>query len=132
MKRSMLITLMLTVIVMFAIPVQAQEMPKQEMHMYHIVMAKKGPNWKSQGTDGGMDVRMQVIAGVKKAAKSGLLVSAGLVNDETDVEFIFIFDVETKTEAFKIIHAQPNVKNGFFTPEIYSYFAPVITGIKKK
>ena len=131
MKRSLLMTLMLTVLVMFALPVQGDEMPKQEMHMYHIVMAEKGPNWKSQGSEEGMDVRMKVIDAVRAAAKGGMLVSAGLVNDETDVEFIFILDVETKTEAYKLVHAAPNVKNGFFSPKIYSYFAPVIEGFKK-
>jgi len=132
MNRPLLVTLLLTVLALFALPVQAEEMPKQETQMYHIVMAKEGHNWKAQGSDEGMDIRMQVIAGVRKAAKSGLLVSAGLVNDETDVEFIFIFDVETKTEAYNLIMASPNVKNGQFTPEIYSYFAPKIVGFKTK
>ncbi len=131
MKRTLLVTLLLTVATMFALPLQAEEMPKQTMKMYHIVMAKKGPNWKSQGSEDGMDVRMQVIDGVKKAAKSGLLVSAGLVNDETDVEFIFIFDLETKTETYNLIMKLKNVKKGFFTPEIYSYFAPEGLGFKK-
>ena len=131
MKRLLLVTLLLTVMTMFAVPVQAEDLPKQEMQMYHIVMAKKGPNWKSQGSEDGMDVRMQIIDSVRTAAKSGLLISAGLVNDETDVEFIFIFDVETKTEAYNIIMNAKNVKNGFFTPEIYSYFAPKGLAIKK-
>ena len=124
MKRTLLVTLLLTVVALFALPLQAEDLPKQEMQMYHIVLAKKGPNWKSQGSQEGMDIRMRVIDVVKKAAKEGLLVSAGLVNDETDVEFIFIFDVETKTEAYNMVMGAPNVKNGFFTPVIYSYFAP--------
>ena len=53
-----------------------------------------------------------------------MIVSAGLVNDETDVEFIIILDVETKTEAYNILMQAKNVKNGQFTPVIYSYFAP--------
>ena len=130
MKRTMFVTLLLTAIALIALPVQAEE-PLPPMQMYHIVMAKHGPNWKSQGSETGMDVRMQVISNIRKATESGLVVSAGLVNDETDVEFIIILDVETKTEAFKLIHSVPNVKNGFFTPEIYSYFAPVIQGKTK-
>ena len=124
MKRTLLLTLLLTVMALFALPGQAADLPKQEMHMYHIVLAKEGPNWKSQGSEEGMDVRLQVIDAVRKAAKTGLLVSAGLVNDETDVEFIFIFDVETKTEAYNLIMSAPTIKSGFYTPVIYSYFAP--------
>ena len=102
---------------------ESPEIPKQEMQMYHIVLIKQGPNWKSQGTEGGMDVRMEVIEGVRRAAKAGLVVSAGLVNDETDVEFIIILDVETKGEAYTLLQGSKNVKNGFYTPMIYSYFS---------
>lgn len=124
MKRALLLTLVMTVVATFALPTLAATAPKQEMHMYHIVMAKEGPNWKSQSSQQGMDVRMQVIDGIRKHAAEGLIVSAGLVNDETDVEFIIIMDVETKTEAYNLVMQAPNVKNGFFTPVIYSYFAP--------
>ena len=74
--------------------------------------------------DAGMDVRMQVIEGIKKGAQSGHILSAGLVNDETEVEFILILDVETKTEAYNLLQKSKNVKNGFFSVMIYSYFAP--------
>lgn len=103
---------------------QEQEVPKQKMKMYHVVIAKKGPNWKSQNTDEGMDIRMQVIEGVRKGALEGTIVSAGLVNDETDAEFIIIFDFETKTEIYNLLQKAPNVKNGQYMIEAYSWFAP--------
>jgi len=105
-------------------PVDEVAPKKQTMQMYHIVLVEKGPNWKSQNTEEGMDVRMQVIEGIKKGAQSGLIISAGLVNDETDVEFILILDVETKTEAYNILHNAKRVKDGYFSVVIYSYFAP--------
>ncbi len=71
-----------------------------------------------------MEVRLEVISTIKAGAKNGVVVSAGLVNDETDVEFIIILDVETKTEAYNILHSSKHVKDGFFKPVIYSYFAP--------
>ena len=105
-------------------PVDKVAPKKQTMQMYHIAMVKKGPNWKSQNTEEGMDIRMDVIEGIKKAAQSGLIISAGLVNDETPVEFILILDVETKTEAYNILQKAKNVSNGYFSVDIYSYFAP--------
>lgn len=129
MKRTMI--LMLVLFAMTTIGTALAETPvdevapkKQVMQMYHIVMVQKGPNWKSQNTEEGMDVRMQVIENIKKAAQAGLIVSAGLVNDETNVEFILIFDVETKTEAYNAIMKAPRVKDGYYTPLIYSYFGP--------
>jgi len=105
-------------------PVDEVASKKQTMRMYHIVLVEKGPNWKSQNTEEGMDVRMEIIKNIGDSARSGLIISAGLVNDETNVEFILIFDVETKTEAYNLMHSAKNVKNGYFTPVIYSYFAP--------
>ncbi|MFT5233895.1 MAG: hypothetical protein ACI9UK_002179 [Candidatus Krumholzibacteriia bacterium] len=132
MKRTFLISFLLMATALFATPVLAQEgetaadkpLPKQEMQMFQIVLAKRGPNWKSQNTDGGMDARMQVIQSVRDAAQAGRLISAGLVSDETDVEFIFIFDVEFKGEVYDRVMNAPLVKSGFFKVEIYSYFGP--------
>jgi hypothetical protein len=129
MKRSIMLLMILAILSSYGValaqdPVNEVAPKKQVMQMYHIIMVQKGPNWKSQNTDEGMDVRMQVIEGIRKAAQSGLIISAGLVNDETNVEFILIMDVETKTEAYNIIMEAKRVKDGFFTPLIYSYFAP--------
>jgi hypothetical protein len=129
MKRTMI--LMLVLFAMTTIGSALAETPvdevapkKQVMQMYHVVMIQKGPNWISQNSEEGMDARMQVIEGIRKAAQSGLVVSAGLVNDETEVEFIIILDVETKTEAYNIIMQGKRVKDGYFSPTIYSYFGP--------
>ena len=92
--------------------------------MYHVVIAKKGPNWKSQNTDEGMDIRLQIIENVRTLALEGVIVSAGLVNDETDAEFIIIFDMETKTEIYNLMQKAENVKNGHYVVEAYSWFAP--------
>ena len=139
MKRSLTILLTLAIAVVLAVPAVADQAQAAtdaakgelshanrtgEMQMYHIVLAEHGPNWKSQGSDEGMNVRMEVIDAIKKGAKNGVVVSAGLVNDKTDVEFIIILNVETKTEAWNIIHASKHVKDGFYKPVIYSYFAP--------
>lgn len=105
-------------------PVDEVAPKKQVMKMYQVVLVEKGPNWKSQNTEEGMDIRMEIIENIRKAAQEGWIVSAGLVNDETPVEFILIFDIETKTEAYNALHEAKNVKNGYYTPVIYSMFAP--------
>ena len=114
----------------------AQDTPspatESTMQMYHIVMMDHGPNWKSQGQRGGMEARMEAIEGIKAAAKEDLIISAGLVNDETDVEFILILDVQSKTEAKVLMESAKLVKSGFYKPVIYSYFAPKGLKLKRK
>jgi uncharacterized protein YciI len=127
MKRVLVLSVLtLPLLAMLAPTAAAQDPTKSsyEFEMYHVVLAKHGPNWKPQHTEEGMDVRMQVVSAVRKASAEGLIVAAGLVNDETDVEFIIIMRVETKAEALELMNNSPNVKNGFFKPEIYSWFAP--------
>jgi len=129
MKRSIMLVMILAILASYGValaqnPVDEVAPKKQVMQMYHIVMVQKGPNWKSQNTEEGMDIRMEVIEGIRRGAESGLIISAGLVNDETPMEFIIIMDVETKTEAYNILMKSKNVKNGQYTPVIYSYFAP--------
>lgn len=127
MKRFVSMVLVVAVLAM-AVPVfaqeEAQEIPKQKMKMYHVVIAKKGPNWKSQNTDEGMDIRMGIIEGIREGAKDGTIVSAGLVNDETDAEFIIIFNIETKTEIYNMMQSAENIKNGQYAIDAYSWFAP--------
>ena len=127
MKRTLLFVILALAVVAWALPAAAQEVPEAKKHlmqMYHVVVVKHGPNWVSQHSQEGMDIRMQVIEAIKEGARSGLVVSAGLVNDETDAEFIIILDVETKAEALEILNNAPNYKNGVFAGDIYSWFAP--------
>lgn len=125
MKRITILTTAILFLIVSIMPAAAQDAPKSApMQMYHVAMVKNGPNWKSQNTQEGMDIRMEIIANVKKAAKKGLVVSAGLVNDETDVEFIIILNVKNKYEAMDIMEMSPNVKNGMYKVDLYSWFAP--------
>jgi len=125
MKRLTILTITILFLIVSAMPAAAQDAPKSvPMQMYHVALVKQGPNWKSQNTQEGMDIRMQVIKAVKKGAKRGLVVTAGLVNDETDVEFIIIFNIKNKYEALDLLDISPNIKNGVYKADIYSWFAP--------
>lgn len=125
MKRTLLLFALILTVAAWALPAAAQEQ-KATMHMYQVALAKRGPAWKSQNTQEGMDLRIQLIEAVKAAAKQGLIVSAGLVNDESEVEFIIVFDVETKHEVMALLNKAPLVVDGMYTPEVYSWFATEI------
>jgi hypothetical protein len=125
MKRKTLIpSVALGCLLCGALAVAGPPQSSYEMTMYHVVLIKHGPNWKPQSDSEGFDVRLRALDNIRQAAADGLVATAGLVNDETDVEFIIIINCETKAEALAIVNGSPNVKNGFFAPEIYSWFAP--------
>jgi uncharacterized protein YciI len=126
MKRILILTVTACVILACISPAAFAQAPKStyESTMYQVVLAKHGPNWKPQHTEEGMDIRLQAIERIKQAAAEGLIVSAGLVNDETDVEIIMIMNLETKTEALALAQKSPTIQSGFWEVEIYSWFAP--------
>lgn len=125
MKRLIILSISALILIACTIPAVAQDAPKSmPMQMYHVALIKHGPNWKPQSTQAGMDHRMEVIKNIKKGAKKGLIVTAGLVNDETDVEFIIIFNIKNKYEAMDLLDNAPNHKNGMYKADIYSMFAP--------
>ena len=126
MKRITILTTAILFLIVCAMPATAQDATQSSpsMQMYHVAMVMNGPNWQSQNTQEGMDIRMEVISNIEKAAKKGLVVSAGLVNDETNVEFIIIFNVKNKYEAMDLMEMAPNVKNGMYKVDLYSWFAP--------
>ena len=125
MKRFAILFATMLFVLVSTMPALAQDAPKSTpMQMYHTVIIKKGVNWKSQHTQDGVDNRMQVITNIKKAAKQGMVVTAGLVNDETDAEFIVILNIKNKYEALELMNKAKNIKNGMYTVELYSMFAP--------
>jgi hypothetical protein len=127
MKRAVLAAGILIVVAAAAVSnaeAQTATQSSYEFQMYQVVLLKHGPNWKPQHEAEGMDIRMNTIEAIKKGVQQGLVVTAGLVNDETDVEIIMIMNIETKTEALEIARKAPNLRNGFWTAEIYSWFAP--------
>ena len=125
MKRFGILLAAVLFLLSLGLPALAQEeAPPATMQMYHLVVVKHGPNWVAPDTEEGRDIRKDIIIKLRKAAEEGLVVSAGLVDDETDVEFILILNVETKSQAIKLLEASENYKNGMFVADIYSMFAP--------
>ena len=77
MKRSIMLMMILAILASYGMalaqnPVDEVAPKKQVMQMYHIAMAQKGPNWKSQNSEEGMDIRMEVIEGIRKGSRSWL------------------------------------------------------------
>jgi len=128
MKRavlSVLAAVLLAAAAMPAIALAQMEPTKVEFGTYFIVFANRGPNWKPQTDDEGMDVRMQVIEGLRKSVESGEMIIAGLVNDGSGYEFVAIFQTEDEGALRAALKNAPNVKNGFFKLEGHPMFAPL-------
>ncbi len=91
--------------------------------MYHVAIVRQGPNWEPMGTEKAMEVQTQMLEGLQELDKKGILVTGGIVNDSSDVELIFIFRIETLTEAQAMVDAARSVKNGFYKVDLYPWFA---------
>jgi len=97
---------------------------KYEFEMYHVAIISRGPNWKPYGTDEATSAQQTLMANVDKLGQAGTLVSAGIVNDETAVELIFIFRTLKYNEVLVMFQKAPNVVNGFYKADFFPWFAP--------
>ena len=128
MKRTVLSALAAILLAAAIAPtvVLAQMEPtKVEFGTYFIIFANRGPNWKPQTDDEAMDVRMEVIANLRKSVEAGDMIIAGLVNDASGYEFVAIFQTEDEGVLRSALKNAPNVKNGFFKLEGHPMFAPL-------
>jgi len=91
--------------------------------MYHIAIVRQGPNWEPMGTEKAMEIQTQMLEGLQKLDEKGILITGGIVNDSSDVELIFIFRIETLTEAQAMVNAARSVKSGFYKVDLYPWFA---------
>jgi hypothetical protein len=122
MKRLVIAVLLVTLSAGLAL---AQEQTKVEFANYYVVLAERGPTWTPQTDQRGMEVRMEVVEGLKKLlSQNDEVIIAGLVNDESGAEFIMIVQTEDEMGMRRKLQNAKNVANGFFNLEIHSWRAP--------
>jgi len=97
---------------------------KYEFEMYHVAIISRGANWQPYGTEEATAAQQTLMANIEKFGKAGTLVSAGIVNDDTAVELIFIFRTLTYNEVLVMFQKAPNVANGFYKADFFPWFAP--------
>ena len=97
---------------------------KYEFEMYHVAIISRGANWQPYGTEEATAAQQTLMANIEKLGKAGTLVSAGIVNDDTAVELIFIFRTLTYNEVLVMFQKAPNVANGFYKADFFPWFAP--------
>jgi hypothetical protein len=121
--KSLLAAVLLVALVAGLAP--AQEQGKVEFANYYVVFAERGPTWRPQTDQRGMDVRMAVIENLEKAlTENDEVIIAGLVNDESGAEFIMILETEDEMAMRERLQESRNVANGFFNLRIHSWRAP--------
>ncbi len=126
MKRPVIALVLVALCLSLALPALAQTgSGKVKFGEYYVIFAERGPTWEPQTSEHGMEVRMQVLEGLKKLLlESENLIIAGLVNDGSGAEFIMIVQTEDEMGMRRYLNDAPNVKNGFFNLKIHSFSGP--------
>jgi uncharacterized protein YciI len=99
---------------------QKKNMDTNSLKPYYLVLLKKGDN-RTQDTIQAADIQKQHLRRINEMAASGKLNVAGPVLDEGDLRGIFIFDCETQEEVVALCEADPAVRAGRLTYEIYAW-----------
>lgn len=126
MKRPVIALTLVALCLSFALPALAQmEQTKVKFGEYYVIYAERGPTWEPQTSERGMEIRMQVLEGLKKLLQTtDEVIIAGLINDGSGAEFIMIVQTPDEMGMRRKLNDAKNVKNGFFNLNIHSFSAP--------
>ncbi|MEO8760180.1 MAG: YciI family protein [Bacteroidia bacterium] len=91
------------------------------MRKYVMCFLKTGPN-KSLSKDSSNKIQAAHLNNIKHLAAQGKLVLAGPFMDETELEGIFIFNVQTVEEAQALANTDPAVKAGVLIMELHPWY----------
>ena len=91
------------------------------MKKYVLCFLKTGPN-KSLSTDSAKKIQAAHLKNITRLAAQGKLIVAGPFLDQTELEGIFIFNVETVEEAKAFADTDPAVKAGILIMELHPWY----------
>ncbi len=131
MKRIVPLFVLTLILAAWALPAAAQppEPPlpgdpaHPAMHMYQVVLASRGPHWVSPENLEGRDIRMEVIHAISRANTDELVTAYGMIDDDSDVEFMMVLDLPTKQAALDAPQDAQGFKDGVYKAEVHSWYA---------
>lgn len=92
------------------------------MKKYVLCLLKTGPN-KSLSADSVKKCFEGHMMNIKKLSLRNKLIVAGPFTDGTELEGIFIFNVETVKEAEELTNTDPAVKAGLLSMELHPWYS---------
>lgn len=100
-----------------------------EMKQYYFVMLMKGPN-RSQDSLTAKKIMDGHMANINKLYEEGKLSIAGPFGDDGDWRGIFILNAKTKEEAKEWVESDPAVKAGRLKYEMHPWWGGVGSALK--
>lgn len=91
------------------------------MHKYVIAFLKPGPN-RDQDPESAQKIQRAHLDNIMRLAKEGVLVLAGPFYGDSNLQGIFVFDVDSIEEAKKLTESDPAVKAGRLVMELHQWY----------
>ena len=91
------------------------------MKPYVMALLKSGPN-RNQDSATAANLLKAHLANIGRLAKEGKLVLAGPFLDDTGLQGIYIFNVETVEEAKALTESDPAIKAGRLVMELHPWY----------
>ncbi|MBX7223396.1 MAG: YciI family protein [Blastocatellia bacterium] len=118
-------------------PALARQLGADErgMRKYILVILKTGPQRVPDGP-ARTDMFKGHFANIQRLAKAGKLVVAGPFGDKSDWRGMFVFAVDTREEAEKLVATDPVIQSGEMVAEYHQLYASAalmaVNGIHEK
>jgi len=99
-----------------------------QMHLYYLVLLKRGPAWSAGETAESRRLFEGHMANIRALARTGKLVLAGPFESAPEkkdaLAGLFLFDVPTVEEVRTLVASDPAVAAGRLVPEILQWYGP--------
>ena len=95
-----------------------------ELKTYYICLLRKGPAWTAKETPELEQLQARHVAHNVELMASGAKLTAGPVDDGSDIRGISIFCTATLEEARVLAEADPAVRVGRFVVELHPWMVP--------
>jgi uncharacterized protein YciI len=96
------------------------------MKQYWLGLIYRGEAWSPEVTDEGTRIQKAHRDNIGRLVATGEMVLAGPFGDDGEMRGLFIYDVETKEHAEKLVATDPAVANGRLRVELHPWWGPTV------
>ena len=94
------------------------------MELYFLVLLHRGPTYTTERSAEQTRIFQGHMENIRRLGNAGKLVVAGPFEDDGDLVGLFVFKVDSLSEAKRLVAMDPAIQSGRFRAEIHPWYAP--------
>ena len=118
--------LLLTLVILLggsAVIAQEKKEPEHKLIQFQMALLKRGPKWTANFHKDSPDTQKKHVDYVQELIKSDKLMIAGRIQDDPELQAVYIFRTASAEDAQKWVDADPAVASGYLVSELHPWWS---------